>query len=1851
MEKYNMEMETALDTIPGKIMNRIQKNSVVLEFGCAYGRMTKYMKEELQCQVYIVELDPEAYAHAIQYAVDGYCGDIETEAWYPLFANCTFDYILFADVLEHLKNPEKILSLVKTLLGRQGEVIISIPNIAHFDILANLYLNRFQYTKIGLLDDTHIHFWAKDDLDHFALNAGYQIIDLDGVYIPPYETEQCVQKDAISEDLEKALQKRELNDLYQFFLVLKKGEEVSAEEIVNRDKLRYFYSYTQAAIYFDFGEGYCEEHSIRLSPTRKKGSDILSFDIQDVPSGCKKIRFDPIYGEFSVVCDLKIVGNNGTYKGTPLNGVIIDESLVFANTTPHIEIELREATQWMKITASIESTYDTRWISLLTELQTIPAKNKTISSLNETVRQHEEVVLSQVEALQSKDMELQRQTEALQSKDTELQRQTETLQSKDMELQRQTEALQSKDIELQKQSEELQNKKAELTDCRNALSHSELFLQQLQERIETLQSELDISQNNFAQLNKSVEFSKQELNKFRERFHSTKSFVDQEGSLQEASDFPLLERELIQIYEGQKDDIDHLTSELNHMTEYARHVESLYHQLALQYNTVLGSRCWRMTAPLRHFLDFLKDKLKIRLVYKAVSYVKHYGVRETYFKVHNYLHKGTVKRLELPLKIESFTKLTEQLYAAAKKEDIKIYLPKILKSYDNKKGKKILLVSHELNLTGGPVAIYYFACVLKENGYFPVIVSPNDGKLTKTVVDEGIPVIVSSAALSSDFISSFAQLFQLIVLNTIVTAPVLSQIDGMGTPVFWWVHEAQVSYTKEHLSAMPPILPNGIFVYAGGSYAKKMLEKFRPEYDVKQMLYYVPDHTQDTNGVYTLPEIADGKLVFCIIGMLEERKGQNILADAILCLPEDVRSQSYFVFIGRQCFPPNYQRIMDLCHQYPENVYYIEELDVKEIHTLYKRMDCLICASLDDPMPIVVTEALEYSKLVICSEYTGSAELLLKEQSGLVYQNNDPEKLAACITYVAQHEKSMNLMREAARHTYEKYFSQKVFEKNVLSVVEQISCDVTGNELPPVTGKSLSMSSLIDAFEEYHSERDCIYAREVLLEYDQDPDKKRILLITHECSLTGAPIALQSLAESFKKNDVQVVFFSPFDGPMVSELVKKHMPILIYSNLYGDQFLAQQAVKFDLVVLSTVVTYRAVTQLQNCDIPVLWWIHDSRASYEIGGFGKCLPPDIPEHIHIYCGGEYAQKQLLSFYPHYHTDILYYVSPDESDKAKSYPAYPMKRKLEKLAFTIIGQQDTRKGHDIFAKAITLLSDGERDLAQFYFIGGHLDEEIQKAVDEVCELYPQQVTYIPQVNRQELFSVYAQSDCIVCSSRDDPMPIFVTEALMMSKTVICSEHTGWSPILERENCGLVYYGDEPEQLAEQIRYVLSHNQELAPMRKHAREIYLRYFSEQAFETQTQLLLTSVARQREQGTFNGIVSVIIPTYNAGAQFEILLQRLQAQKKVRRIEIIIIDSGSTDETERLSKQYGVRYISISHESFTHSYARNKGAGEATGDLLLFMTQDALPLDEYWMYHLAEPIMSGQAVAVSCMEQCPEETDLYYKVASWNHANYQGILQGSRFSKLDPGDSIDDLRAKASLNDVTSMIRADVFSQYLYRFGYAEDLDMGLRLLKAGYTIGLLNATASVHGHSRAAGYYMKRGFVESKYLGKICELWKTPVEDQQSIARQVTYSYGILNAAVSKTYQTIQNKISLDQFFDVFLKNTSETLQAPSAVEHVTNVLEDPLLQWCITTLASWSQEPNSKQETLVHHIAYYVEHILRPYMEQTGIIFLNLEQQKQMYDCIEKQLCLAIGCLLAGVDESSALYSKIQNLASGV
>ena len=114
---------------------------------------------------------------------------------------------------------------------------------------------------------------------------------------------------------------------------------------------------------------------------------------------------------------------------------------------------------------------------------------------------------------------------------------------------------------------------------------------------------------------------------------------------------------------------------------------------------------------------------------------------------------------------------------------------------------------------------------------------------------------------------------------------------------------------------------------------------------------------------------------------------------------------------------------------------------------------------------------------------------------------------------------------------------------------------------------------------------------------------------------------------------------------------------------------------------------------------------------------------------------------------------------------------------------------------------------------------------------------------------------------------------------------------------------------------------------------------------------------------------ISVVIPVKNGGEDFRNLLKKIKAQKGLRECEIVVVDSKSTDGSAAVARQEGATVIHIPPESFTHAYARNRGAECTTGEYLLFIVQDALPLTDTWLWEMAHTLEHNDVAAVSCAE------------------------------------------------------------------------------------------------------------------------------------------------------------------------------------------------------------------------------------------------------------------------------------------
>ena len=118
---------------------------------------------------------------------------------------------------------------------------------------------------------------------------------------------------------------------------------------------------------------------------------------------------------------------------------------------------------------------------------------------------------------------------------------------------------------------------------------------------------------------------------------------------------------------------------------------------------------------------------------------------------------------------------------------------------------------------------------------------------------------------------------------------------------------------------------------------------------------------------------------------------------------------------------------------------------------------------------------------------------------------------------------------------------------------------------------------------------------------------------------------------------------------------------------------------------------------------------------------------------------------------------------------------------------------------------------------------------------------------------------------------------------------------------------------------------------------------------------------------------ISVIIQTRNAEKYIDNLIINLNNQT-IKPKEIIVIDTNSKDRTKEICKKHNVQFIHINDGEFDHGGTRNIAAKYATGDILIFMTQDAIPNNNKFIEELIKPLGKNNVVA-SYGRQLPSDT------------------------------------------------------------------------------------------------------------------------------------------------------------------------------------------------------------------------------------------------------------------------------------
>lgn len=237
---------------------------------------------------------------------------------------------------------------------------------------------------------------------------------------------------------------------------------------------------------------------------------------------------------------------------------------------------------------------------------------------------------------------------------------------------------------------------------------------------------------------------------------------------------------------------------------------------------------------------------------------------------------------------------------------------------------------------------------------------------------------------------------------------------------------------------------------------------------------------------------------------------------------------------------------------------------------------------------------------------------------------------------------------------------------------------------------------------------------------------------------------------------------------------------------------------------------------------------------------------------------------------------------------------------------------------------------------------------------------------------------------------------------------------------------------------------------------------------------------------------ISMVIPTLNAAAELSPLLERLATQTRPLD-EIIVVDSSSEDETRAIAGRHpNMKVAKIARADFNHGLTRDLALRETSGDVVCFLTQDALPANDSYIENLVAPIEADPLIALVSGRQLPKK----------DARRFEQLVRAYNYPAQSNVRTIDDLPRLG----IKAYFASDVCSAYQRQaylsvggfdeVGTNEDMLMAARLLNAGYKVAYSAEAEVFHSHNLSAREQYKRNRAVGAFLAEYADELAIPDE-----------------------------------------------------------------------------------------------------------------------------------------------------------
>lgn len=261
---------------------------------------------------------------------------------------------------------------------------------------------------------------------------------------------------------------------------------------------------------------------------------------------------------------------------------------------------------------------------------------------------------------------------------------------------------------------------------------------------------------------------------------------------------------------------------------------------------------------------------------------------------------------------------------------------------------------------------------------------------------------------------------------------------------------------------------------------------------------------------------------------------------------------------------------------------------------------------------------------------------------------------------------------------------------------------------------------------------------------------------------------------------------------------------------------------------------------------------------------------------------------------------------------------------------------------------------------------------------------------------------------------------------------------------------------------------------------------------------------------------VTVAIPTRNAGQSFEQTLGAVTGQRvESASVEILVCDSGSSDETVALARTYGASVIEIPAGEFSHGGTRNLLMERAAGEHVAFLTQDSVPADELWLMRLLSGFSAtpDAGLVFGPYRPRPEASLMVTReLTQW----FASLSPGGspRVDRLGPEERELPVRAllgaRGYFTDANGCVSRAAWEEVRFRpVAYAEDHVLAHDMLRAGFAKVFEPDAAVIHSHDYSALEWLRRSFDEARAIDLIYGF-----AEQRDLRRALLGVWGLVGA-----------------------------------------------------------------------------------------------------------------------------------------